>query len=436
MKGLVIASDQSGGGKTTITMGLIKALANRDYQVQGYKVGPDYIDPGFHTFISGQASRNLDVHLMGEEGVKASFSRGVGDVGIVEGVMGFYDGRGIGTEGSTADVASIIDLPVVLVLSPKAKMATLFAQINGIRSYEKNNIVGVILNNISESYYEKLKVGIEKYCKLKVFGYLPPDPEVAIGSRSLGLIPNTEIMDLISKIDYLSRLMEKHIDISGLLEVMGKAPKFKDDFQVEKKNINIGIALDKAFNFYFKENIELLEQIGNVEYFSPLNDEKLPEDLDFLYIGGGYPEVLYKELSANKSLLKDIKDQLGKGLRCYAESGGLLYLTEGIKEYPLVGFFDGSYHFSPKLQNFGYASLTVCKENPVLPKGLQINSREFHRSYVTLKDKPVYCINKDQADGTQKTWTCGYQKGNTIGTYAHTHFFGNMDLLRSLLWDI
>ncbi len=433
MKGLVIASDRSGGGKTTITMGLIKALANREYQVQGYKVGPDYIDPGFHTFISGQASRNLDVHLMGEEGVQASFSRGVGDVAVVEGVMGFYDGMGLGTHCSTAHVASLIDLPVVLVLSPKAQMATLFAQINGILSYEKNNIVGVILNNISQSYYDKLKVGIEKYCNLKVFGYLPHDPKVAIGSRSLGLIPNTEIMDLIEKIDHLSELMEKHIDIPGLLEVMKEAPKYKDDYKVEKKDINIGITLDKAFNFYFKENIELLEQMGNVEYFSPLNDEKLPENLDFLYIGGGYPEVLYKELSANKSLLKDIKDQLDQGLGCYAEGGGLVYLTEGIKEYPLVGFFDGQYHFSPKLQNFGYASLTVCEENPVLPKGLQINSQEFHRSYVTLKDRPIYCISKEQPDGTEKTWTCGYQKENTVGTYAHTHFFGNMELLESLL---
>lgn len=436
MKGLVIASDQSGSGKTTLTMGLIKVLRNREYKVQGYKVGPDYIDPGFHTFISGQASRNLDVHLMGEEGVRAGFSRGAGDIAVVEGVMGFYDGMGIGTEGSTAHVASIIDLPVVLVLSPKAKMATLFAQINGILSYEKNNIVGVILNNISESYYEKLKIGIEKYCDIKVFGYLPHDPAVVIESRSLGLIPNAEISDLIGRINHLSSQVEKYIDIPGLLEIMGPTTKYKDDFQVKKRDIKIGIALDKAFNYYFKENIELLEQMGNVKYFSPLKDEKLPENLDFLYIGGGSPEIFYKELSENKSLLRDIKDQLDKGLRCYAESGGLIYLTEGIKEYPFVGFFEGQYHFSSKLQNFGYASLTVCKENPVLPKDIQINSQEFHRSYVTLKENPIYCIKKEQLDGSEKTWTCGYQKKNTIGTYAHTHFFGNMELLRSLLWDI
>lgn len=432
MTGLVIASDKSGGGKTTITMGLIKALTNRNYKVQGYKVGPDYIDTGFHTFISGQDSRNLDIHLMGEEGVQASFSRGKGDIAIVEGVMGFYDGIGLETHCSTAHVANLIGLPVVLVLSPKAQMATLFAQIKGILSYENNNIVGVVLNNISESYYERLKVGIEKYCNLKVFGYLPTDPEVEIESRSLGLIINTEIANLVERIDYLSLLIEKYIDVPGLVEAMGEAPHYKDDFKVEKKDIRIGVARDNAFNFYFKENLELLEQTGKVVYFSPLKDKKLPKNLDVLYIGGGYLEIFSKKLSQNKSLLKDIKDQLDNGLRCYAESSGMLYLTEGTKENPLVGFFEGQYYMSTKLQNFGYANLVVCKENSMIPKGLKINSQEFHRSYVRLKEKPIYCISKDQPDGSQKTWQCGYQKNNTVGTYAQIHFFGNMELLKSI----
>ena len=432
MKGLVIASDKSGGGKTTVTMGLIKALTNRNYRVQGYKVGPDYIDTGFHTFISGQASRNLDIHLMGEDGVKASFSRGSGDIAIVEGVMGFYDGIGLETYCSTSHVANLIDLPVVLVLSPKAQMATLFAQINGILAYEKNNIIGIILNNISQSYYQRLKVGIEKNCRIKVFGYLPPDPKVSIGSRSLGLMPNTEIPDLISKTDYLASLMEEHIDLDELLGSMQKVKIYKDDFKVGKKNINIGIARDKAFNFYFKENIELLEQIGNVQYFSPLKDDKLPDNLDLLYIGGGYTDIFAKELSQNKSLLKDIKDKLDNGLRCYAECGGMLYLTKGNEQYPLVGFLEGNYHLSARLQNFGYASLEVSVENPILPKNLKINSQEFHRSYVDLKERQIYTIKKQQPDGSYKTWKCGYQKNNTIGTYAHTHFFGNMELLKSI----
>lgn len=421
MKGLVIASDKSGGGKTTITMGLIKALSNRKYQVQGYKVGPDYIDARLHKTVSGRDSRNLDIHLMGEDGVRASFSRGSGDIAIVEGVMGFYDGMGMGTYCSTAHVASLIDLPVILVLSPKAQMATLFAQINGIISYEKNNISGIILIGISESYYKKLKVGIEKYCDLKVFGYLPFDEKLVAADH------------LEDQVDYLSSLIEKNIDLRGLLNMMKKAKKYPDEFQVPNKNINIAVAKDQAFNFYFKGNLELLEQVGNVTYFSPLKDEKLPKDLDFLYIGGGDIEKFAQELSANKSLLKDIKTQLSNGLRCYAQCGGLIYLSQGTKENPFVGFFDGEYQISKRLQNFGYARLTVCAENPILPKGLEINCQEYHRSYVNLEENTIYSINKEQADGSQKTWECGYQKENTLGTFTNTHFFGNMTLFKSLL---
>lgn len=422
MKGLVIASDKSGGGKTTITMGLIKALSNRNYKIQGYKVGPDYIDTSFHSAISGNVSRNLDVHLMGEDGVKASFSRGQGDIAIVEGVMGFYDGMGMGTDCSTAHVANLINLPVILVLSPKAQMATLFAQINGIISYKENNIAGIVLTNISQTYYEKLKVGIEKYCGVTVFGYLPADDELA-----------RVVEDVEEKIDYLSSLIEKHIDLTGLLNIMEQTTRYPDSFQVEEKNIKIAVAKDQAFNCYFKENLELLQQAGSVLYFSPLKDERLPEDLDFLYIGGGHTERFAKELSANKSLLEDIKVKLNKGLRCYAQGGGLLYLTKGTKENPLVGFFDGEYHVSQRLQNFGYAQLTVSKENPILPKGLKMNCQEYHRSYVTLKDPTIYRIHKEQEDGSQKTWECGYHKKRTIGTYTNTHFFGNMSLLESLL---
>ncbi|HHX62433.1 MAG TPA: cobyrinate a,c-diamide synthase, partial [Epulopiscium sp.] len=421
------------GGKTTLTMGIMKALCNRQYKVQGYKVGPDYIDPGFHSFICGVDSRNLDTHLMGEEGVKASFSRGKGDIAIVEGVMGFYDGMGLGTQCSTAHLARIIDLPVVLVLSPKAQMATLFAQINGILAYEKNNIVGVILNNISESYYEKLKIGIEEKCRIKVFGYLPKDPKVEIGSRSLGLIQTSEIKDLEEKIEYLAGQIEKYVDMEKLISCMGQGLDFQDPFQLERKGRKIAVARDQAFNFYYKENLELLEQIGEVTYFSPLKDEKLPENLDFLYIGGGYPETFAQELSSNHSLLKDIKEKLNQGLRCYAESGGFLYLTSGTKEYPMVGFFEGEFQVTKRLQNFGYAKLTVSKENPLLPRGLKMNCQQFHRSSVTLKEPRIYCIEKDQYAGSEKSWTCGYQKKNTIGTYAYTHFFGNIEMFRKLL---
>ena len=180
MKTLIISSNCSGGGKTTFTLGLMKALKNRNYDVQGYKVGPDYIDTGFHTEITGKVSRNLDLHLMGEEGVKASFSRGKGDLAVVEGVMGLYDGKGLDESCSTYSVSKVLDnSPILLVITPKAQSVTLCAEINGIRDFKNANIVGVVLNCVSEGFYNLLKPAIEMHCGLKVFGYIPKDDAVA-----------------------------------------------------------------------------------------------------------------------------------------------------------------------------------------------------------------------------------------------------------------
>jgi len=184
MKSIIVSSNSSGGGKTTVTLALMKTLIDRGYKVQGYKVGPDYIDPAFHREITGVATRNLDLFLMGESGVKESYLRGEGDLGIIEGVMGLYDGKGIDTSFSTAHVSRTLDLPVVLVLSPKAQSATLCAEIEGLRNYEDVNIVGIILNNISESYYKLLKKAIEVNCSgIRVFGYIPKAERLALKSR-------------------------------------------------------------------------------------------------------------------------------------------------------------------------------------------------------------------------------------------------------------
>jgi cobyrinic acid a,c-diamide synthase len=257
MKSIVISSNTSGGGKTTVTLGLMKALSDRGFKVQGYKAGPDYIDAAFHSHVLGTRSRNLDLYLMGEAGVKAAFNRGRGELGVIEGVMGLYDGIGITSEYSTAHLAKTLDLPVVLVITPQAQSATLSAQIKGLINFEKLNIAGIILNDISEGYYKLLKLSIETH-------------------------------------------------------------KYEDKFHIETKKIRIGVAMDKAFSFYYKENLELLEEAGEVVCFSPLKDEILPENIDFLYLGGGYPEVFIEELSKNKPMLLSNKDGSGKriGMLC------------------------------------------------------------------------------------------------------------------------
>ncbi len=435
MKSIVIASNKSGGGKTTITLGLMRALMKRGYSVQGYKVGPDYIDPAFHKYITGKASRNLDKHLMGKAGIKASYSRGDGELGIIEGVMGLYDGKGITSEGSTADVAKILNLPVVLVISPKAQSITLCAEINGLLAFDKNNIVGVIINNVTESYYNLLKASIQKHCspKLKVFGYVPKEEKLDLKSRHLGLVQSVEVEDLNNKIEVCSELLEKHVDMDGLIHCFTATEKSKDDFHLENMGLKTAVAFDEAFSFYYKENLELLEELGEVKYFSPLKDENIPEGTNFLYLGGGYPEVFKEKLSLNVSMLKSIKEYLDSGNKAYAECGGLMYLMESIEGSKMVGFFKGKAEMGKGLKNFGYAEVEIDGDNHIFPKGMKINCHEFHKSFITSEENKIYDVKKENYDGKIKEWKCGYLKNNTLGAYPHVHFFSDLEFLKSLV---
>ena len=426
MKTLIISSNCSGGGKTTFTLGLMKALKNRSYDVQGYKVGPDYIDTGFHTEITGKVSRNLDLHLMGEEGVKASFSRGKGDLAVIEGVMGLYDGKGLDESYSTYSVSKVLDnSPILLVITPKAQSVTLCAEINGIKNFKNANIVGVVLNCISAGFYKLLKPAIEIHCGLKVFGYIPKDDELKLESRHLGLVQSVEVGNLNKKIDYLSEIIEKHIDLDGIIESFKEVKSFEDNYHLSKSNKRIAVAFDEAFRFYYKENLELLEEAGEVIYFSPLRDKKIPEDIDFLYLGGGYPEVFKETLSKNTEMLNSIKEALDNGLKCYAECGGLMYLTGNIDNVNMVGFLNGNSEMTKSLNRFGYATL--------LFKNIEINCHEFHKSKVNLNEETMYDVIKTSYTGEKINWRCGYKKNNTLAGYPHVHFFGNLEFIKELL---
>lgn len=478
MRSIIVASNSSGGGKTTIAVGLMRALIKMGYEVQGYKVGPDYIDPAFHGVITKKPSRNLDLFLMGKQGVLEAYSRGQCTLGVVEGVMGLYDGKGIDSQYSTAHVAKVLNLPVILVLSPKAQSATLAAELQGMINYcdehvKDSQIKGVILNNISGAYYKLLKTIIEKSTSLKVYGYIPKDEALALESRHLGLVQASEIEDLEKKIELCSEYIRENVDMEALIKDFSKesnegtrgteqnceqsfinsSSNFfnhgssleckvndnKDKFTMDNHNLKIGVAMDKAFSFYYKENLELLAQTGEIVYFSPLKDKEIPEDLDFLYIGGGYPEVFVEDLSKNKSMINSIKKALEEGLPCYAECGGLMYLTEGIipfdkdSKYDTVGFFKGHSYLTKTLQNFGYAKIKVEKENPLIKLGTSIHCHEFHKSKVKIEEKEVYTLEKTTYTNEVKQWNCGYVKKNTLGAYGHVHFFNNIDFLQQLI---
>ena len=472
MKSIIISSNCSGGGKTTFTLGLMKALKNRKLDVQGYKVGPDYIDPAFHKEVTKKASRNLDTFLMGEEGIIKSYLKGNGDVGIIEGVMGLYDGIGASEKASTYEVSNILgNMPIILVLSPKGQSVSLCAEINGYKNYRNANIVGVVLNSVSEKYYDLLKYAIEEHCETKVFGYIPKEQKISLSSRHLGLVQSIEILNLEEKLDICGNLIEKYVDLDGIINEMQEfqisseikvnsepevsEPKVKEEiknkfkiksngteFECEKnkldnKSLRIGVALDKAFSFYYKDNLELLEELGEIIYFSPISDKDLPQKLDFLYIGGGYPEVFKKELEDNCSMRNSIKKALDNGLRCYAECGGLMYLTKSIEDSQMVGFFDGESLMTNKLQNFGYCKVNIdkkCFDKKFGIKGnFEINAHEFHKSQVNIKEENVYKVEKIKYNDEIVKWQCGYFKKNTLAGYAHINFLGNLELLKALV---
>lgn len=437
MRSIIISSNSSGGGKTTVTLAIMAALKERGYDVQGYKVGPDYIDPAFHRKITGKASRNLDIYLMGEDGIQESYQRGQGDLGIIEGVMGLYDGKGIDSDCSTAHVSRCLKLPVILVISPKAQVATLCAEIQGLRFFEDIEIAGVIFNKVSEKYYNLLKRAVEENCKgIRVFGYVPKDERISLESRHLGLVQSCEVEDLKERIHKAGELLSQTVDIDSMIQSFKKA-ELKDynneSFHMEKKGIKIAVAYDKAFSFYYKENIEMMEEVGEVVYFSPLKDKSIPQGTDFIYLGGGYPEVFKEELSNNSEMIESIKESLDSGTACYAECGGLMYLTESIDGFKMVGFLKGSSEMTGKLNNFGYAEVNVAEENSILPKGLRIRCHEFHKSVTNCEEDRIYELSKESYDGTIKNWKCGYIKNNTLAAYAHIHFFSNREFLRNLI---
>ena len=353
---LVIGGTGSGVGKTTLTNGLMAAFKKRGLTVQGYKCGPDYIDPTYHSAVTGRVSRNIDSWMISHDLLKDIFVRGSrgADISIIEGVMGFYDGKDpSNNSGSTAEISLITESPVVLIVNCASMARSAAAIVKGFQLLEPNvNIVAVIANRVgSEGHYKLVKTAIEQECKVPVVGYLLKNEMIEIPERHLGLIPSIERGELDSFFDKLGELIEATVDID-LLYRLAKTKELKEystnlfDKKAEK-GIRIAIAKDAAFNFYYQENLDLLEAEGaELVYFSPLNGELLPENIHGLYLGGGFPEEFADKLSSLEEVRKSIKDGIEKGLPTLAECGGFMFLTESIETnsgdvFPMVGLIPG-----------------------------------------------------------------------------------------------
>ena len=449
MKKVLIAGTGSGVGKTTISLGIMQALTKRNLKVQPYKVGPDYIDPSYHTFITNRYSRNLDSYMLDDEKIKyiVKNSSKDADISVIEGVMGLYDGYGIDLDDCTSSYTSkLLKTPVILVINAKAMASSAAAMVLGYKMLDENvNIAGVITNNVrSESHYLLLKEAIEKYTGVEVLGYFPPNKEFSLESRHLGLIPSVEMDSLKAKFDNLADEIEKYIDIDRIIEI-AESEEFDTSFNLQEfidehncKDKTIAIAYDKAFNFYYRENIELFEKLGmKIEYFSPINDKEVPV-CDYIYIGGGFPEIFAKELHNNKNIRESIVKAHKNNIPIYAECGGLMYLGEKLEAqdkniYDMVGIFKGCSKMTSSLKRFGYC-LGEAKEDTILAKkGEIIKGHEFHHSIFESDEECAYYMRKIKDDKIIDEWDGGYSKGNTLATYLHTHFYNNLDCIANFI---
>ncbi|MGI6686154.1 MAG: cobyrinate a,c-diamide synthase [Bacillota bacterium] len=456
---LVIAAPSSGSGKTTFSMGLMAAFCRKGLKVQPFKVGPDYIDPAFHTAITGRNSINLDSWLLSDTYIKELFERfsAGADLSIVEGVMGLYDGFGddlLG--GSTAGIAKLLQAPVLLIMTVDAMAASAAAVVYGLKELGRVNVTGVVINKPSSpQHYLMVKRAIEKYAGVQVAGFIPKKAGIELKSRHLGLVQSNETDNLSSIVDALAALIEENVDLEMILAKAKEAPLWESVSQKTTEKIKgqdfsfgvssgvtgpkIGIARDQAFSFYYHENLEILRRMGaELVFFSPMKDKALPEGITGLYIGGGYPEVFAKEVSANTSLMQEIRARADQGLPIYAECGGYMYLNKCFKNkegetFPFVGIFDGECIMTKRLQNFGYLELEGLTDTVLFQKGDRIRAHEFHESLVIRKDKD-FCIRGEKIIGGQNiSWQCGRKYQNVFGMYPHIYFPANLNFARNFI---
>ncbi len=409
-KAIVVSSTHSGAGKTTVSLLLTSALKKRGYRVQPFKVGPDYIDPTHYQFE--RKAVNLDPFMMGEEGVRRSFIHwmSLADFGIVEGVMGLYDGYDMTSFSSTAHVSKILNLPVILVVKPDGMSVSTLAIFRGFKSFEEVKIVGVIFNSVSSEFYCKLRRLFEG--ETEVLGYLPKIEEMRIESRHLGLKLGTEC-----EFDWrkAAEIAENYIDVDRVIELSAEVETEREEFE-EEERLTIGVAFDRAFAFYYEDNLRILRRFAKLTFFSPLNGE-LPE-CDAYYFGGGYPE-LYKEIEDFARIFrKNYRDQ-----PVFGECGGLMFLSRGIEtengRIKCASLLDIDIIFTRKLQALGYVRGDVIGDNPFFAGSFR--GHEFHYSYARPDDDVRYAFRVD-GKGIVNGFD-GAISGNVLGSYAHIHFY-------------
>lgn len=472
----MIAAPKSGSGKTMITCALLQLLKDSGKNVLSYKCGPDYIDPMFHKKVLGVPSKNLDTFFTDEKTTVQLFldERADGDFAVLEGVMGLYDGLGgIYEQGSSYHLAKVTQTTIILVVDAKGMGKSVLALIAGFLQYDTHNLIkGVLLNRMSKGYYDIIKPLIEKELSVKVVGYFPEQKDIGLSSRHLGLVMPDELSDIKKQLNETADRLKKTIDMDLFMDIAAEADEIGDSGSADKdkrqtlKNaelmrpqdqnntVNIAVAMDEAFCFYYEDNLRMLEKCGaKLQYFSPLHDASLPEDCDAMLLGGGYPELYAKELSKNVSMLNAIKKAFRAGMPTVAECGGFMYLHKYIHDIcddndeqnkpdvqnkadiqndmnksKLVGALDGGCHFKGKLVRFGYIELAE-KHSNFLPPNEKIKAHEFH--YYDSTDNGADCIATKPATG--RNYDCVISRDNYWLGFPHLYYPSNPHFAESLV---
>ncbi len=427
---IVLSGTSSGVGKTSIAAAIIHGMKKYGYSVQPFKVGPDFIDPTYLSAVAKRPARNLDAWLMGERGVLKDFVQNShDDISVIEGVMGYYDGFGGGSNfASTHHVSNIVKAPVVLVLDASKAARSIAATALGFVKFHRNSrIAGFILNKIGSKKHEDLCRQALAKLGIPIVGVIPRDASLTMESRHLGLIPVNEMKTLEQKIQSIAKSYSDYIDIEKIIETGNKAPSLTSIPQDDKKKqrVKIAVALDESFNFYYQENLDSLRRAGaSIEFFSPIHDKKIPS-CDGLYIGGGFPEVKGELLERNGSMKKEIKEKAEDGLPIYAECGGLMYLTRSIrykkKKFKMIGLYEADTVMQKKL-TLNYTRASVSRPCVVSGKNFTLRGHEFHLSKLeSVSQDSKFAYDMDIGIGIRKNRD-GMIQYNTLASYMHMHF--------------
>lgn len=442
---LAVAGTHSGSGKTTVTLALMAALRRKGLRVQGFKVGPDFIDPGHHRAVTGRTTHNLDGWMMPREFNRSLFFQGLwgADVGVIEGVMGVFDGvSGTDETGSTAQMAKELGVPVLLVVDARSMARSAAAVALGFAGFDVNlSLAGVAFNRVgSPAHARMLEEAMENIPGLPVLGCLPRDRELEIPSRHLGLVTAEDHVLDETLVDRLASWAEAHLDLDRLLHA---APRFRVVPPIEKdpgKNrTRIGIAQDEAFCFYYAENLRLLEAEGaELVPFSPLRDRDLPEDIDGLYFGGGYPELHCEALSANRAMKKAVRSFAQPGGIVYAECGGFMYLMRTIvdlegRAHRMAGVFPFEAVMEPRLRSLGYREITTRRDSLLGPAETVVRGHEFHYSRMSGEVEDSEKIYAVTGRLSGESATEGFAAGGVLGSYIHLHWGSNPGAARAFV---